>query len=91
MSRERFEGEVLRIFARVVAPDVDRKRITLDAAFKTELRLDSLGLFSLVYRIEEAFGIDLFQHAEKLSEAELVREIVEISFQAYTEKNGARR
>lgn len=89
MNRGQLEKEVLRLFGQVVARDVDRQRITPEAAFKTELKLDSMGLISLVHLIEETFGIDLFSESENLAEAETIREVVDISFRMYAEKNGS--
>ena len=89
MSRSQFEKDILRMFGQVVARDVNKKKITPEAAFKSELKMDSLGLISLVHLIEEAFHIDLFSQTEKLAEAEFVREIVDIAFRVYTEESGA--
>jgi len=88
-SRDKFEREILSIFGRVVARDVNRKKITPDAAFKTELQLDSMGLVSLVYLIEEAFDIDLMAQTEQLARAVVIREIVDIAFGAYAAQHGA--
>lgn len=57
----------MTILAEVVADQVDLTKVTAETRFVEDLGLDSMTLVALVFLCEEAFGIDLEGHGEKLA------------------------
>jgi acyl carrier protein len=55
----KFDEKILRLIAEVVPGKFKKAKIMRDMDLHKDLGLDSLTLLSLLFRMEEAFGIDL--------------------------------
>jgi len=49
-----------------------------DLSLHGQLGIDSLGLMSLAFRLEEEFGIDLMEHADRVSAVNTVGDVVRL-------------
>lgn len=54
-----FDNKILSLIAETVPGKFRKVKITKETRLQRELGLDSLALAALVFRLEEAFGIDL--------------------------------
>jgi acyl carrier protein len=54
-----FDDKILSLIIEAVPGKFRKVKITKETRLQADLGLDSLGLAALVFRLEEAFGIDL--------------------------------
>ena len=54
-----FDNKILFLIAEAVPGKFRKVKLTKETRLQSELGLDSLALAALVFRLEEAFGIDL--------------------------------
>lgn len=54
-----FDAKVLALIAEAVPGRIRKKQLTPDLRLQKDLGLDSLGIAALVFRLEDAFGIEL--------------------------------
>jgi acyl carrier protein len=49
-----------------------------DQSLHGDLGIESLGLMSLAFRIEEEFAIDLMEHADRIAAVDTVRDLLRL-------------
>jgi len=92
-TQTHLEEQILVLVAGTISGKFKKTKITPETHLQRELGLDSLGVLSLVFRFEEAFGIDLSQMDLKIDIAKLrtVRDVMnagrDILDQARTRQN----
>ncbi len=59
MDDEKFEEKVLSLIAEGVPARFKKPRITAEMRLQRDLGVDSIGILALLFRFEQAFGIDL--------------------------------
>lgn len=52
------------------------RSLALEDSLNADLAIDSLGLMSLAFRVEETFGIDVMAHADRIATVETVGDLV---------------
>ena len=85
-----FEKKILALIADAV-PSRNRKvRITKEARLQRDLGIDSIGVAALVFRLEEAFGLDLAEIAGDVDVSKLrtVEDAVTLSRQIVERAGG---
>ena len=59
MDDSNYEEKVLALIAEAVPARLRKPKITPDLRLQLDLGLDSIGMLALLFRFEQAFGIDL--------------------------------
>lgn len=63
---------------RVVATACAKSKVTPDMSLRADLGIDSLGLMSVVFLLEEKTGIDAFSSVQHFISAEYVSDVIKI-------------
>jgi acyl carrier protein len=58
-TQPEFDDKILSLISEAVPGRFRKVKVTKETRLQGDLGLDSLGLAALVFRLEEAFGIDL--------------------------------
>ena len=53
-----------------ISPSLDLRR---------QLDIDSIGLLSIIFTIEEKLGVDMFQYADRLADATLLSDLIAVA------------
>jgi acyl carrier protein len=69
---------VCRLIGTAVAGAGAKSSITPEMSLRADLGVDSMGLMSLVFMLEEKTGIDVFSHVQEFISAEYVSDIIKI-------------
>ncbi len=69
---------VCQIIGTVIPRSAAKGGITPSMNLRTDLGIDSVGLMSIVFVLEEQVGIDAFSHVQEFIDAEYVSDIIEI-------------
>ena len=56
----------------------DRRAVTPDMSLKSDLAIDSIGLITMVYLLEEELKIDLAKVSYQFASAKLVSDVIDI-------------
>lgn len=73
------ESAILREFS-IAAGKRNSDRVQLDADYRKDLGIDSIGLISVIASLEETLGISLLECIEELANATRVRDVANIVF-----------
>jgi acyl carrier protein len=79
MTSREIEAEVLRAFQQIMPRGIKASRVVLNADFKSDLGVESIGLFSVIALIEQKLNIDLFGRTKELAEARTIGDVVKIA------------
>jgi acyl carrier protein len=63
---------------RIIATACARSGVTSEMSLRGDLGIDSLGLMSVVFLLEEKAGIDAFSNVQNFISAEYVSDIIKI-------------
>jgi acyl carrier protein len=66
-----FERKIMALIARAVPGKFRKAKISKETHLQKELGLDSIGVLSLVFHFEEAFGIDIAETGAEIDIAKL--------------------
>lgn len=66
-----FEDKIVALIAQSVPSKYRKVKITKDTHLQKDLGIDSLGIVSLIFRLEGAFGIDVGDHAGDIDASRL--------------------
>ena len=69
---------ICRIIGSVLPARATRHGVLPDMDLRSDLGLDSVGLMSIVFLIEEEVGIDAFSYVQQFIEAQRVTDIIRI-------------
>jgi acyl carrier protein len=72
------DEEVCRLIASVLPKAVAKHGISPEMNLRGDLAVDSLGLMSIVFVLEEKLGIDAFSQVDRLVRAEHVSDLIAI-------------
>ncbi|MCT9008491.1 acyl carrier protein [Streptomyces sp. NPDC054766] len=72
------DDEICRLIASVISKAAAKKGVTPEKSLRGDLGIDSLGLMSIVFVLEEKAGIDAFSQVERFVGAEFVSDIIKI-------------
>ncbi|MEV5886571.1 acyl carrier protein [Streptomyces sp. NPDC052020] len=72
------DDEICRIIASVLAKETAKGGVTPAMNLRADLAIDSLGLMSIVFALEEKLGLDTFGQVEEFVGAEHVSDIIAI-------------
>lgn len=88
----KFDEKVLSLIAEAIPGRLKKKPITPDLRLQKDLGLDSLGIAALVFRLEEAFGIEIGDLAEgiEIGKMKTVADALAASRQIVTQARAAR-
>lgn len=79
MNREHVsDDDICRIIAGALPKQSARNGISPDMSLRGDLGIDSLGLMSIVFVLEEQAGIDAFSRVEEFVGAESVSDLIAI-------------
>ncbi|HEV2377244.1 MAG TPA: acyl carrier protein [Streptosporangiaceae bacterium] len=73
---------ICRLIGTVVGRAAGKSGVTAGMSLRSDLGLDSIGLMSVVFMLEEQTGIDAFSHVQEFVGAEYVSDIITIVRQA---------
>jgi hypothetical protein len=79
MTTGQIEAEVLRAFRQIMPRGTKPSQVVPGADFKSDLGVESIGLFSVIALIEENLNIDLFGRTKELAEARTIADVVRIA------------
>lgn len=74
----RTDEDICRIIASVIPRSVAKAGVVPGTSLRTDLGIDSLGLMSIVFVLEEKLGVDAFSRVERFVRAEYVSDIITI-------------
>ncbi len=91
-SDAKFDEKVLALIAEAVPGRMKKKQLTPDLRLQKDLGLDSLGMAALVFRLEEAFGIELgdLVNGINIGQMKTVADALQASRQLVTQARAAR-
>lgn len=69
---------VCRIVASVLPADVTKAGVAPGMDLRADLGMDSVGLMSVVFLLEEEVGIDAFAYVQEFIEAQRVADLIQI-------------
>ncbi|MFF9768231.1 acyl carrier protein [Streptomyces sp. NPDC014636] len=72
------DDEICRIIKSVISKASVKGGVTPAMSLRGELGIDSLGLMSIVFALEENLGVDAFSRVEQFVGAEYVSDIIKI-------------
>lgn len=72
------DGAVCRIIGSVLGRPATGAGVAPEMDLRADLGLDSVGLMSVVFLLEEELGIAAFDHVQAFIEAQQVSDIIEI-------------
>jgi acyl carrier protein len=72
------DDEICRIIGSVISKASVKGGVTPAMSLRGDLGIDSLGLMSIVFALEENLGVDAFSQVEQFVGAEYVSDIVKI-------------
>ncbi|NMO18466.1 acyl carrier protein [Pyxidicoccus fallax] len=67
----KFDEKVLALIAEAIPGPLRKTRITPELMLRNDLGIDSLGIAALVFRLEEAFGIEIGDQALDLNVSQM--------------------
>lgn len=73
-DRNDITGRVMQLTARLLSVD-GQSRLTRDATLREAVGLDSMGLISLMFLIEQEFAVDLTSHANSLNDGVTIADV----------------
>jgi acyl carrier protein len=77
MNEER-SNNVDRLIREVLPRRLRNAVLTQGQSLHADLGIDSLGLMSLAFRIEEEFAIDLMEHAQRVTAVDTVGDLLQL-------------
>jgi acyl carrier protein len=72
------EQAVCQIIGSVIPRSAAKGGVTPSMSLRTDLGIDSVGLMSIVFVLEEQVGIDAFSHVQQFISAQYVSDIIDI-------------
>jgi acyl carrier protein len=78
MSKTITEEAVCQTIGSVLPKSAAKGGVTPGMDLRADLGVDSIGLMSIVFVLEEQFGIDAFSHVQEFISAERVSDIIDI-------------
>jgi acyl carrier protein len=69
---------ICRIIGSAIPRSAAKNGVTPAMSLRGDLGIDSIGLMSIVFVLEEQVGIDAFSHVQQFISAERVSDIIEI-------------
>ncbi|GAA3753300.1 acyl carrier protein [Salinactinospora qingdaonensis] len=79
MSEQAVTDEAIcQIIKGVISKSAAKGGVTPEMNLQTDLGVDSLGLMSIAFVLEEQVGVDAFSHVDQFINAEYVSDIIKI-------------
>jgi acyl carrier protein len=72
------DDTVCQIIGSVISRSASKGGVTPDMSLQSDLGVDSVGLMSIAFVLEEQAGIDAFSHVQEFISAESVSDIIKI-------------
>jgi acyl carrier protein len=69
---------ICKIVASVLPATATRGGVTPDMDLRADLGLDSVGLMSVVFLLDEEVDFDVFAHVQRFIEAQTVSDVIEV-------------
>ena len=82
MTMDTIAAQILQHTRQVLPPGAAAITVTLQSRLRDELGIDSLGLISLMFLVEEGLSVDMQPHAASIASCQTVGEIAEVTLQA---------
>jgi acyl carrier protein len=68
---------VTKIIRRSLPKRAAAMALTPELKLRADLNIDSMGLMSIAFRVEEEFGIDVASHAEAMGRIQTIGDVVQ--------------
>jgi acyl carrier protein len=78
MSSAMTDEAICRLIGTAVGRAAGKSGVAPGMSLRSDLGVDSIGLMSVVFMLEEQAGIDAFSHIEQFIGAEYVSDIIKI-------------
>lgn len=75
---EQQRNAVDRLIREVLPRRFRNAALTEDQSLHVDLGIESLGLMSLAFRIEEEFAIDVMEHAQRIAAVDTVGDLLQL-------------
>lgn len=87
-----FDEKVLALIAEAIPGRIKKKQLTPELRLQKDLGLDSLGIASLVFRLEDTFGVELGNLVDDINIGQMrtVADALEASRKLVTQARSAR-
>ncbi len=69
---------VCKLIAKIIPKENKKNGVTPDMELRTQLGVDSIGLMSIVFGLEEGFDVDLYDYSSQFIAASSVSHIIDI-------------
>lgn len=91
MAVSNFEERLLKVIAQAVPAAYKKVKITPESNLARDLGIDSLALASLLFKLEEEFGVELDEVAEDfdMSSLRFVKDLIRIGREIVEKAGGA--
>lgn len=91
MAVSNFDERVIKVIAQVVPAAYKKAKITPESNLARDLGIDSLALASLLFKLEEEFGVELDDVEEDfdMSSIRLVKDLLRIGREVVEKAGGA--
>ncbi len=76
------DDEICRLIASVIPKRAAKRGVTPEMSLRGDLGIDSLGLMSIVFVLEEKAGIDAFGRVQEFIRAEFVSDLIKTARQS---------
>lgn len=82
MHSHDMQAKLIALIGARIPAYVTERKVTPEVNFREQLNIDSLGLLSIAFEIEETLGVDMFSYSERLAESRTVKDLIDIAIDA---------